>query len=344
VTMLHQISRRLALGVGVPLTALAMASSPALAQAVTLKFANFVGPTSALTVKIFQPWFKQIEDDAGGAVKIEFLSGAAAAKPNEVMDAVRAGLVDLGWSSTSYNPGRFNAAGVTELPSLMRSPAEGAAGLAEVYEKGLLDGFGGVKVLGVFTSDVSILNHSGEVKALADFRGAKLRAAGPVISGMVEKIGGSPVAVPITSLAEGLAKKVVDGAVADWFSMEGFRLIDVTKTHLNLAVGAAGMYLVINKAKYDALPPKVKAAFDKYSVRDFAMFWGTRLTKESDRVRQIVAASAGHKVLEPTPEDKATWEAASKAVIEAWAKKTPNGPAVLEAFQKGVKDHAASAK
>jgi TRAP-type C4-dicarboxylate transport system substrate-binding protein len=338
-----RVSHRLV--VGAVMAVAALSCSAALAQStVTLKFANFVGPTSALTVKIFQPWFKQIEDDAGGALKIEFLSGGAAAKPNEVIDAVRAGVVDIGWSATSYNPGRFNAAGVTELPSLMHSPAEGAAGLAEVYERGLLDGFDGVKLLGVFTSDVSLLHHAGDAKGLADFKGAKVRAAGAVVSSMIEKVGASPVAVPITSLAEGLAKKVVDGAAADWFSMEGFRLIDVTRTHVNLAVGAAGMYLVINKAKYDQLPPKAKAALDKYSVRDFAMFWGTRLEKESNRVRQVVANSAGHKVIEPTAEDTATWAAASRDVIDAWAKRTKDGPAVLEAFQKGVKSRASSAK
>ncbi len=338
----HIVSRRAILAA--MLAASALVNAPdALAQSPTvLKFATFVGPTSFLNVGIFQPWFKQIEDASNGAVKIEFIAGGAAAKPNEVIDAVRNGVVDIGWSGTSYNPGRFNASGVAELPLIIQSPTGGAAGMAQVYEQGLLDGFNDVKLLGIATTDVARLHHTADVKGLADFKGAKVRAAGAVLSSMVEKIGASPVAVPITTLAESLAKKVVDGTAADWFSMEGFRLIDVTKTHINLASGATGIYLVMNKAKYEQLPPAVKAAFDKYSPRDFGIFWGSRLEKESNRVRQVVAGTAGHKVLEPTPAESASWEAAGKDVIAAWAKNTKDGPAVLEAFQKGVQAQPAT--
>lgn len=320
------------------IAALALVNVPiAFAQSPTvLRFATFVGPNSFLNVSIWQPWFKQIEDASNGAVKIEFIAGGAAAKPNEVIDAVRNGIVDIGWSATSYNPGRFNAGGVAELPLIFHSPTGGAAGIAQVYEQGLLDGFGGVKVLGIATADVARLHHTADVKGLADFKGAKVRAAGTALSSMLDKLGATPVAVPITTLAESLAKRIVDGTAADWFSMEGFRLIDVTKTHINLAMGAPGIYVVMNKTKYDQLPPAAKAAFDKYSPRDFGMFWGLRLENESNRVRQVVASAAGHKVLEPTPAENAIWEAAGKDVIAAWVKDTKNGQAILEAFQKGV--------
>lgn len=338
-TLGTRMSRRMAI---VTIAALCVNASSASAQTpITLKFANFVGPTSFLTAEIFRPWFKQIEDESGGVVKIDFLSGGSAAKPNEVIDAVRTGIVDIGWSGTSYNPGRFNAAGVTELPQIIRSPAEGSAGMATLHEKGLLDGFDGVKVLGVSTTDIMRLHHAQDVKGLADFKGAKVRAAGAVLSGMIERIGAAPMNVPITSLAESLAKKVVDGTAADWFSMEGFRLIEVTKTHIDLPMGATGIYIVMNQAKYNQLPPKVKAAFDKYSVRDFAMFWGSRLEKESNRVRQVVATTPGHRLLEPNAEDNTKWQEISQQVIDNWVKNTKNGAAVLETFQGGVK--AASA-
>jgi TRAP-type C4-dicarboxylate transport system substrate-binding protein len=335
-----KMSRRAAIATFASLACLGATGASAQTP-ITLKFANFVGPNSFLTTQIFQPWFKQIEDESGGAVKINFLSGGSAAKPNEVIDAVRTGIVDIGWSGTSYNPGRFNAAGVTELPQIIRAPAEGSAGMATLYEKGLLDGFDGVKILGVSTTDIMRLHHAQEVKGLADFKGAKIRAAGAVLSGMVERMGATPMNVPITTLAEALAKKVVDGTAADWFSMEGFRLVEVTKTHIDLSMGATGIYLVMNQAKYNQLPLKVKAAFDKYSVRDFANFWGSRLEKESNRVRDVVAKTPGHKIIEPSAEDAAKWQEISKQVIDNWVKSTKNGAAVLEAFQGGVK--AASA-
>jgi hypothetical protein len=86
----------------------------------------------------------------------------------------------------------------------------------------------------------------------------------------------------------------------------------------------------------------VKAAFDKYSVRDFAKFWGSRLEMESNRVRQVVANTAGHKIIEPSAEDSAKWQEISKQVIDNWVKNTKNGAAVLDAFQGGVKSASAA--
>ena len=336
----NKLSRIAVLGAGLAFLA---AGTPTVASAqspVILKFGTFVGPTSFLNVGIFNPWFKQIEDESGNKVKIEFLSGGAAAKPNEVIDAVRSGIIDIGWSGTAYNPGRFNAAGVAELP-IAKSPTDGAAGIGEVYKQGLLDGFNDVKLLGIATTDVARLHHSEIVPGLSAFKGTKIRAAGGVLSSLVEKLGATPVNVPITSLAESLAKHIVDGAAADWFSMEGFRLTDVTKTHVDLAMGSVGIYLIMNKAKYDQLPPDVKAAFDKHSPQDFGMFWATRLQKESNRVRDIVLQKAGHKLVEPTADETRAWEASGNEVTAAWAKKTANGEAILKAFEKGLQANAA---
>lgn len=338
----HQLSRIaiIAAALAFPLTivpTVASAQSP-----VVLKFGTFVGPNSFLNVGIFKPWFKQIEAESGNQVKIEFLAGGAAAKPNEVIDAVRTGIIDIGWSGTAYNPGRFNAAGVAELPLVAQSPTDGAAGIGEVYKQGLLDGFNDVKLLGLAITDVARLHHSESVSGLSAFKGAKIRAAGAVLSSMVEKIGATPVNVPITSLAESLAKKIVDGTAADWFSMEGFRLVDVTKTHVDLSMGSIGIYLVMNKTKYYQLPPAVKAAFDKHTPQDFGMFWATRLQKESNRVRQIVVNKPGHKLIQPTAAEARAWEADGKQIIAAWEKKTPNGPAILKAFETGVQTNTAT--
>ncbi|GKY88275.1 TRAP transporter substrate-binding protein [Sinisalibacter aestuarii] len=328
------LARHWALGTAAVLTIGTL--TPASAQETTLRFGTFVGPTSFLNTDIFEPWLAQIEEASGGQLAFEILSGGAAAKPTEVIDSVLAGIIDVGWSITSYNPGRFNAAGVSELPLLTLNPAEGSVGMAALYDAGLLDGFDGVKVLGVGTADVARLHMAIDVTGLADFEGTKIRAAGRVLSEMLERIGATPVGMPITSVAESLAKNVIDGAAADWFSVESFRLIDSTKTHMDLELGAPAMYLVMNQARYDQLPDDVKALFDTYSASAFAEFWGTRLTAESNRVRDVVAQTEGHVLLEPTEAEQATWNAAAEAEIAAWTDSTANGQAVIDTYNAAV--------
>jgi TRAP-type C4-dicarboxylate transport system substrate-binding protein len=310
---------------------------PASAQATTLKFATFVGPTSFLNTDIFEPWFKQIEDASNGTLKVQFLSGGSAAKPQEVIDAVTAGVVDIGWSITAYNPGRFNAAGVSELPIMTENPAEGSAGMAALLDAGLLDGFQEVKVLGVGTTDIGRLHHGKAVENLAAFKGAKVRAAGRVLSAMVEKIGAVPVGMPITSVAESITKGVIDGTVADWFSLEGFRLIDVVQTHLDLAMGAPAMYVAMNQSSFEKLPAEAKAALEKFPPKALAEFWGTRLAKKSAATRDTVATLAGHKIIEPTAEERALWQAAADTVIAEWATSLPNGKTILDTYANAVK-------
>ena len=213
---------------------------------------------------------------------------------------------------------------------------QGSKGMAALYEAGLLDGFDGVKVLGVGTADVARLHHTRDINGLAGFKGAKVRAAGAVLSDMLTRIGATPVGMPIPSVAESLAKNVIDGAAAAWFALAEFRLIDVTKTHVNVALGASATYLVMNQAKYDQLPAEVKSAFDKHTVADFAKFWGEHQEAEGNRIRDLIAKAEGHRIIEPNAEEKAIWEANANEAIAAWTAATDNGPAILEVFRKGI--------
>jgi TRAP-type C4-dicarboxylate transport system substrate-binding protein len=240
---------------------LAMAAGLASAQdVVTLRFASFTGPTNFLNTGLLMPWFEKLEAESGGRLKVEFVTGGSAAAPAEVFDSVEAGLIDIGWSITSYNPGRFSAASVTELPLLATGSGESSVAIAALYDQGLLDGFDTVKVLGIATADIARVHHAREISGLEDLRGAKVRAAGSVLSQMVTAIGATPVGMPAPAMAEALAKNVVDAAAADWFAVEGFSLLDVTHSHIDVSQGTTPMYVVMNRQVYDGLPPEVRGA------------------------------------------------------------------------------------
>lgn len=309
---------------------------PAIAQDVTLRFASFPGPTNFLNTGLLQPWFRKLEEESGGKLKVEFLTGGSAAAPGEVFDSVEAGLIDIGWSITSYNPGRFPAAGVTELPLLATGSAETSAAIAALYDKGKIPGFEKVKLIGIGTADIARLHHSAEISGLADFRGAKVRAAGSVLSAMISAVGATPVGMPAPAIAEALAKNVVDAAAADWFAVEGFSLLDVTRSHVDIPLGTTPMYVIMNQAVYDGLPPEIRKVFDDNPPSAFAAFWGPGLEAESNRVRSVVEATPGHRIITPTEAELAEWSAAADSVIAAWVEATPDGAAVLDAYRAEI--------
>lgn len=337
------ISRRFtAVTFGMALSAIAV--TPTLAQEVTLRFASFPGPTNFLNTGLLVPWFKKLEEDSGGKLKVEILMGGSAAAPAEVFDSVEAGLVDIGWSITSYNPGRFSAAGVTELPLLASGSSESSAAIAALYDKGLIDGFDNVKVLGIATADIARLHHGGEISGLSDFKGAKVRAAGNVLSAMIAATGATPVGMPAPSIAEALSKNVVDAAAADWFAVEGFSLLDVTRTHIDIPLGTTAMYVVMNQDTYDSLPAEIRKVFDDNPPSAFAAFWGVGLEKESQRVRGVVESTPGHRIITPTEAELAEWSVAADGVIAEWVKSTPNGAAVLDGYRAELEAYRAAHK
>ncbi len=305
-------------------------------EVATLKFGSFVGPTSFLNTDIFAPWFEKIENESNGTLRIEFVTGGASAKPQEVFDAVRAGIIDIGWGITAYNPGRFNAAGVVELPLLAHGAGEASVAVAGLYDQGLIDGMDSVRVLGIAGADIMRLHHSSDVASLSDFSGAKVRAAGAVISAMIEQIGGVPIGIPAPSIAEALAKNVVDASANDWFALDGFSLIDVTTTHVDISLGTAGVYLVMNRSSFDRLPDAAKAAIENNPSMAFAEFWGTTLEEESLRVRAVVAGLEDHTIITPTEAELATWQAAADAVIAEWVETTEGGAEILQAYKDNL--------
>lgn len=326
------ISRRFkAATFGMALSAAAVPT--ALAQEVTLRFASFPGPTNFLNTGLLMPWFKKLEEESGGKLKVEFLTGGAAAAPDEVFDSVEAGLIDIGWSITSYNSGRFPAASVTELPLLASGSTETSAAIAALYDDGHIRGFENVKLIGIGTADIARLHHTGEISGLADFKGAKVRAAGSVLSAMISAVGAIPVGMPAPAIAEALSKNVVDAAAADWFAVEGFSLLDVTRSHVDIPLGTTPMYIVMNQDSYNGLPPEIRKVFDDNPPSAFAAFWGAGLEAESNRVRGVVEATPGHRIITPSEAELAGWTAAAEGVIAEWVATTPNGAAVLEAYR-----------
>jgi TRAP-type C4-dicarboxylate transport system substrate-binding protein len=323
----------LTLGVALSTTIVSTAN----AQEVTLRFASFTGPTNFLNTGLFEPWFKKLEEESGGKLKVEFLTGGSAAAPTEVFDSVEAGLIDMGWSITSYNSGRFKSAGVTELPLLASGSSETSAALAALYEDGLIEGFESVKVIGIGTADIARLHHSGEITGLDDFKGAKVRAAGSVLSAMITAVGATPVGLPAPAIAEALSKNVVDAAAADWFAVEGFSLLDVTLGHVDIPLGTTPMYIVMNQNTYDRLPPDIQKVFDDNPPSAFAAFWGPGLEDESNRVRAVVESTPGHHIIVPSEAEMATWSAAADKVIAEWVEATPNGATVLDAYRAEIK-------
>lgn len=339
--MTQAFSRRKLLA-GATLGAAVLAAPAVLAQAPQrVRFGSFFTPNNPLWVHILGPYFEEVAQASGGAVEFEFATAGVNLRGADVPDTLRSGVIDVALQVASYNPGRFNALGVVEMPLIAADARTGSMGAAAVAEAGLLDGFNEMHLIGASTADAMLMHHRGAVSGLDGFRGAKLRSAGPVIAQVIEALGGAAVGLPAPQIPEALARGVVDGAVADWFSVQGFGLGEVTRSHLEVFLGSAGIWVAMNPRAYQRLPEAARAALDGLSGPTFAQFWGERLQRLSDGVRATIAASPDHTILTPTEAERQELEAIAATVHANWIEATPNGQAIFDAFRAGVAAAAA---
>lgn len=312
--------------------------SGAYAQETTLRFSNFAGPTSFLTTGIFEPMIENIEEDANGSLKIQMFSGGTLVKPEDAFDAVRRGLVDMAWSLTGYNPGRFEAANITEIPFQAGNVLEGSSGVWSLYENGLMDGFDDVYVFGLGSSAVGLLHANKKIEALEDLEGERIRAAGPLASAALSALDFTPVGIPASQVAENLSKRIVAGSVNDWVAMGTWQIEDFVNYHIDVPFGAATAYFIINKKKFDSLPDEAKAALEKNGGQQFVEFWSTRLEAENQRAKEKILSNPEHVLIEPTEEQIQGYQDAVQKVVDEWVAEFPEGEQVWRVYREAIED------
>lgn len=308
----------------------------ATAKPTTLKFANFAGPNAYLTKGMFEPLIKDIEEDSQGTLKIQLYSGGSLVKAEDTFDAVRRGLVDMAWGVTGYTPGRFKVADIPEIPFQARTVGEASNGVWRLYEEGLMDGFDDVKVFAMVSSGILTGHSVSEISSLDDFKGQRIRAAGPLASASVEALGIIPVGLPVSQTAENLSKKTLSGSLNDWNAVYTWQVLDFVPYHIDVPMGSSTVFLVINQRAYDRLPPEAKAALEKHGGANFLPRWSEGLGGENARLRAQLAENPAHTIVTPSEADVARWSAAIQPVIDTWVANTPNGQRVWEVYTQGI--------
>ncbi len=315
-------------------------TSGAFAQEVTLRFQHFVSPKSANPTYFMQPWADKIEADSGGRIKVELypfmqLGGKA---PNQY-DLIRDGAVDGGWVIPGYQPGRFPEAEAMELPFMTPKSGERASRAAwQFTEKHLMDDFKDVKLIAAHMHGPGIVHKKGaSIASVEDFEGLKLRGPSRPATLLLDKMGATPIGMPVPAFPEALSKGVVDGGVITWEMSPSLKLNELTDSHTDVAGEKAlyNLYFIwaMNQAKYDSLPDDLKAVIDANSGIE-ASGWAGRAHDEGDVVGREAMKADGNEIAELSEAETARIQELGKEVTAEWiaelTEKGLDGAALVE--------------
>jgi TRAP-type C4-dicarboxylate transport system substrate-binding protein len=119
---------------------------------------------------------------------------------------------------------------------------------------------------------------------------------------------------------DALRTGVVDGSMAPFEALEGFKWGEVvsSSTEDYGAAYSSGMFVVMNKQKWNALPADVQAVMEQVS-REWIEKQG-KVWDEIDKSGLEFVKKRGNKIIALSKEEDARWRAAVRPVIENYIK------------------------
>jgi TRAP-type transport system periplasmic protein len=292
--------------------------SPVQAQPIKLTYSNFFPPAHVQS-QLAEAWCQEVNQRTNGRVQVDYFPGQTLTKAHQNYDGVVSGLSDIGFSVLAYTRGRFPVMAAVDLPLGYRSGKVATEVINDVYKKFMPQELHDTQVMYlhahgpglVFTKDKA-------VRRLEDMRGLKFRAHGTSAE-VAQALGGTPVSKPMPETYEMLQKGVVDGALFPIEAAKGWKLGEVTR-YCTLDFGAAyttSFYVVMNKAKWNSLPPdiqKIIADINAEWIPKHGQAW-----VDSDEEGKQFFESKGGQFIALDAKEMERWEAAVKPLLDAYA-------------------------
>lgn len=330
-----------------------LAGSAATAQEHVFKLHHFLGAAAPAQTQMLEPWARQVEENSGGAVKIEiYPSMTLGGRPPELITQVRDGVVDLVWTVNGYTPGLFPRTEVMELPFVyVNDPVATNLAILDLYDEHLADDYKGVEPMFLHVhAGQGIQMADKEVRKPADLEGTKMRIPTRTGAWIIEALGASPVAMPVPDLPPALSKGVVDGAFIPWEIIPALKIQDQTEYqiegHDKARFGNTTFQVSMNQARWDALPDDIKQAFRDASGPEWVAEVG-RIWRATDDFGIKVATDAGNTHITLTEEETDAFRTALEPVVGRWVEDVSangiDGAALVEAARAAIAANAQAA-
>lgn len=311
--------------------ALSLASAGAVAQT-KLKLATFSPDSERLFNTVKKPFAEAVAKASGGTLEFElFPNGALGRAPQQQAQMVLDNVTDIGFIVPPFTPGRFPDTEVIELPGLFTDLAEGTRIYQRLVETGVLKDYADYVVIGSWSTPPFSLHANQPLRSVADLKGKKIRGSGVIQIESLKALGAVPVGMPPTEVPEAMSRRTIDASTSQPAVVFDFGLARVTSHHYFIRLGAVPLAMVMNRKKFESLPPAGQKA-----IRDHSLGWINRLYIESmlDYDKGLVRKlqdDPKRTVVMPSDADHRAAAQAFEPVIKAWAAKSPRHAEVYKA-------------
>lgn len=291
---------------------------PAMAKE-ELKVTTFVVPDQAL-LKVVQEWAKDLEEKSDGELSFVFFPSSQMGPPDRQFDLARTGVADLALFLHGFSPGRFPLTEVGYLPGLFTNAETGGRAMWEVADH-FASEHAGTKILAIHpTGPIRVFSRNKSFPSMAELSGQRVRHGGSAVAESLRSLNAVPVAVPAPEMNDALLKGLIDGIATSYEAVGDWKMEDTVTDVLETPIGVATFALVINQARYDALPENLRELIDSTSGSPLSMALG-RSTEARETEMTTLLEQKNVKVTKPEgaalEEINAALEARTEKEIEA---------------------------
>lgn len=304
----------------------AIAGNPAHAQeSINLRLHHFLPPAATMH-SYLEDWKSRVESQSKGRLKVQIYPAMQlGGTPPSLYDQVKDGQTDLVYTLPGYTPDRFPKTEVFDLPFIGRSNSAAAQAIHAYYERNLRDEYKDVKILTFFThSPGHFHTRQTLVKEPKDMRGLKIRGSNRVVTNYLKEIGAQPIGMPVPAVPEALSRGVLDGAAVPLEVGGALRVPELAPNHTLFPEGdiayTSGMFIAMNKKRYDSLPKDLQAVLDANAGVPEALTISRWLAERDQKVLDGINASNKNRVHRVAKDQLPAWKEPAEKVTAQWIK------------------------
>jgi TRAP-type transport system periplasmic protein len=322
-------------------------------QAVTLKFHTFMAPQSNVWLNMHKAWMDKVEKDSGGRIKFEaYPAMQLGGTPVQLYDQVKDGVVDVTWTLPGNTAGRFPRVEVFELPYMMNNAEATSKAYWEYVQTMAPDEFKDVQLLALQVHGPGAIHTVDKaIKTVADVKGLKLRAPTRQVTKLLGALGATPVGMPLPAIPDALSKGTIQGCVLPWEVVPSVKVHELTKFTAEFDPAGGCLYtttfvMAMNKAKYNSLPPDLKAVIDKNSGLETSGWLG-KTQQAGDPAGRKAAVDRGNTIFTVDQAEAQNFRRASRQIEFEWVedmnKRGHDGRKLLETARALIEKHGKTA-
>jgi TRAP-type C4-dicarboxylate transport system substrate-binding protein len=276
-----------------------------------LKLSHFLGADSFFQRNFAAPWAKELQELSGGRLQIEIygassLYGDVTRQASQVLD----GTIDIALGLRGAEGDRFPRSSIIELPFVVQNALDGSRALWKLLKSGELDDeYKDFKVLALFVHNPGLIHTTFKrIVTPGDLKDQRLRVPNKTVAAALQSLGARPAILQVNDVMPAIRDFSLDGVVTNW----GNLLPDFNRYlrhHTDIAFYTSAFFVLMNRQRFDSLPPDIQADIDKLSnerlVTQFGLLWN-----KWDRPVREGASGPGHEVMVPDDELMQQWRQA----------------------------------